>query len=241
MSIQESIRVVPKGNIAVVEWDLIGEKVNKLSSPVMARFREMVQELKSSQYKAVVMISKKSKIFIAGADIEEIKKLNAKEDFLKVLGQAHEIFNWFEDLPMPTIMAINGACLGGGLELSLCADYRICTDDDSTKIGLPEVKLGIIPGFGGCYRLPRTIGLQNALDIILAGKAVPGKKAQKMGLVDECVPAGILSKKRCNTQKNVRTANAQNGRRDFKRKASAKSLNRSLAVAWFFLKRKRWC
>lgn len=195
MSIQESVRIVPKGDIALIELDLIGEKVNKLSSPVMVRFREVVQELKASKYKAVVVVSKKAKIFIAGADIEEIKRLTTKEDFLKVLGQAHEIFNGFEDLPMPTIMAINGACLGGGLELSLCADYRICSDDDSTKIGLPEVKLGIIPGFGGCVRLPRVIGLQNALDIILAGKAVPGKKAAKMGLVDECVPAHLLEQK----------------------------------------------
>src|SRR6516164_6153127 len=110
MSIQESVRIVPKGDIAFVEFDLIGEKVNKLSSPVMTRIREVVAELKSSSYKAVVLISRKSKIFIAGADIEEIKRITTKDEFLNVLKQAHDIFNALEDLPMPTIAAINGAC-----------------------------------------------------------------------------------------------------------------------------------
>lgn len=192
MSIQESIRIVPKGEVALVEFDLIGEKVNKLSSPVMARFKEVVDELRGSSYKAVVLISRKSKIFIAGADIEEIKKINSKDEFLKVLEQAHGILNSMEDLPMPVIAAIHGACMGGGCELVLACDYRICTDANETKIGLPETKLGIIPGFGGCVRLPRVIGLQASLDIILAGKAVPGQKALKLGLVDECVPTELL-------------------------------------------------
>lgn len=205
MSIQESIRIVPKGDVALVEWDLVGEKVNKLSSPVMMRFKEVVEELKKSNYKAAILISRKPKIFIAGADIEEIEKLNTKEDFERVLKPAHEIINAFEDLPMPTIAAIHGACMGGGLELSMACDYRMATDDDSTRIGLPETKLGIIPGFGGCIRLPRIVGLQAALDIILAGKAVPGKKALKMGLVDECVPAQMLEEKALKMAAHVAT------------------------------------
>jgi len=154
MSIQESLKITPKGDIALLEFDLVGEKVNKLASPVMFRLKEVVNELKNSKYKAVVLISRKPKIFIAGADIEEIKKINTKEEFTKVLAQAHEIFNAIEDLPMLTVAAINGACLGGGCELVLTFDYRICTDAKDTKIGLPETKLGIIPGFGGCVRLP---------------------------------------------------------------------------------------
>lgn len=192
MSIQESLRIVPKGDIALLEFDLVGEKVNKLSSPVMMRLKEVVAELGRSNYKAVVLVSRKPKIFIAGADIEEIKRINSKEEFSKVLVQAHEIFNALEDLPMITIAAISGACLGGGCELVLSMDYRICSDSPDTKIGLPEVKLGIIPGFGGCVRLPRTVGLPNSLDIILAGKAVDGRKAEKIGLVDANVPAGQL-------------------------------------------------
>jgi 3-hydroxyacyl-CoA dehydrogenase / enoyl-CoA hydratase / 3-hydroxybutyryl-CoA epimerase len=192
MSIQESLKIVPHGEIALLEWDLVGEKVNKLSSPVMTRLKEVVAELASSKFKAVVLISRKSKIFIAGADIEEIKRINSKEEFTRVLDQAHQIFNALEDLPLVTIAAINGACLGGGCELILTCDYRICSDSPDTKIGLPEVKLGIIPGFGGCVRLPRTVGLPASLDIILAGKSVDGRKAEKIGLVDACVPASQL-------------------------------------------------
>jgi len=195
MSIQDSLKIVPKGDIALLEWDLYREKVNKLSSPMMARLKDVVAELKTSNYKAVVLISRKPKIFIAGADIEEIKKINTKEEFTSVLTQAHEIFNALEDLPQVTVAAINGACLGGGCELVLCCDYRICSDAPDTKIGLPEVKLGIIPGFGGCVRLPRAVGLPASLDIILAGKAVDGRKAEKIGLVDACVPATQLEER----------------------------------------------
>ena len=197
MSIQESIRIVPRklssgGEIALVEWDLIGEKVNKLSSPVMARFKEVLEELAKSQYLAAIMISRKPGIFIAGADIEEIKGIKTREAFMPALEGAHAIFNSIEDLKIPVIVAIHGACLGGGCELSLACDYRIATDDPGTRIGLPEVKLGIIPGFGGCVRLPRVVGLQGALDIILQGKSVDGVKAGKMGLVDLVVAPSIL-------------------------------------------------
>ncbi|MCH2533278.1 MAG: 3-hydroxyacyl-CoA dehydrogenase NAD-binding domain-containing protein [Bdellovibrionales bacterium] len=193
MSIQESIQIKKvEDNIAYVELDLVGEKVNKLSSPVMERLREVIEELKSSSYKAVVLISKKKNIFIAGADIEEIKKMNKKEDFMDAVTKAHEIINAWEDLPMPTLAAINGACLGGGCELSLACDYRIATDSKSLRIGLPEVQLGIIPGFGGCIRMPRLIGLPNSLDIILAGKSVDSRKAEKIGLIDKQVPEALF-------------------------------------------------
>lgn len=195
VSIQESLKLVPKGDVAFIEWDLVGEKVNKLSTPVMARFREIINELKSSKYKAAVLISRKSKIFIAGADIDEIRKLTTEDGFRKALDPAHEIFNAWEDLPIPTIAAVHGACLGGGCELILACDYRIATDAAETKIGLPEVKLGIIPGFGGCVRLPRVVGLKNALDIILAGKTVDARKAFKIGLVDEAVPQQLLEQR----------------------------------------------
>lgn len=192
MSIQESIRIVPRGDIALVELDLIGEKVNKLSSPVMKRLEDICDELSKSQYKAVIFISRKNKIFIAGADIEEIKGIREKSEAYRLVRSGQSIVNKVEDLPMLTIAAINGACLGGGCEFSLACDYRMASDDTSTKIGLPEVQLGIIPGFGGCVRLPRVVGLANSLDIILAGKSVDGRKAEKMGLVDKCVPATQL-------------------------------------------------
>ena len=195
MSIQESLKISPfKGHsdIALIEFDLIGEKVNKLSSPVMKRLEDVVDELGRSNYKAAVLISRKPKIFIAGADIEEIKGIRKQDEALSVLKVAHGILNKLEDLKIPIVAAINGACLGGGCELILCCDYRLATDDSSTRIGLPEVKLGIIPGFGGCVRLPKLIGIQEALKIILPGKDVDGRKAEKLGLVDKCVPANML-------------------------------------------------
>lgn len=192
MSIQESLKIVPQGDIAVVEFDLVGEKVNKLSTPVMMRLREVIAELRKSPYKAVIFKSNKPKIFIAGADIDEIRAMQTKEQFNKAVEAGQEVFNELEDLPMPTIAAVNGACAGGGCEFIMACDYRIATEDPSTRIGLPETKLGIIPGFGGCVRMPRIIGLQAALDIILAGKLERAAKALKIGLVDQLVHPAIL-------------------------------------------------
>jgi 3-hydroxyacyl-CoA dehydrogenase/enoyl-CoA hydratase/3-hydroxybutyryl-CoA epimerase len=192
MSIQESIKITAKGEIALVEWDMVGEKVNKLSTPMMMRFREILADLKKSQFKAAVLISRKPKIFIAGADIEEIKSLKKDDEFRKAVQGGQEVMNMIEDLPIPVVAAVHGACMGGGCEMILACDWRICSDAAETKIGLPETKLGIIPGFGGCVRLPRTVGLLASLDIILAGKAVNGKKALKIGLVDQVVDVSLL-------------------------------------------------
>ncbi|MDX9731242.1 MAG: enoyl-CoA hydratase-related protein, partial [Bdellovibrionales bacterium] len=149
MSIQESIRVVPRDDIALIEFDLVGEKVNKFSTPVMVRFKEVLDEVSRGPYKAAVIISRKPSIFIAGADIDEIRAMKKTEDFRSALVKAHDIFNLLEDMKIPVVAAINGACMGGGCEMILACDYRVASDDNSTKIGLPEVKLGIIPGFGG--------------------------------------------------------------------------------------------
>lgn len=192
MSMQESLRIIPKGDVAVVEFDLVGEKVNKFSTPVMVRFKAVVEELRKSSYKAVVIISKKPKIFIAGADIEEIKTMTTKDQFAQAVSEGQNIFNMLEDLPQIVIAAVNGACAGGGCEMIMACDYRIASEDSSTKIGLPETQLGILPGFGGCVRMPRIIGLQAALDVILAGKLLNAKKALKCGLVDRLVHQNTL-------------------------------------------------
>lgn len=196
MSIQESIRLVSRetkaGPVALIEFDLIGEKVNKLSTPVMTRLKEVLAEVAKSNSIACVLISRKSSIFIAGADIEEIKAMKKAEEYKSAVNQAHAILNGIEDMKIPVIAAVHGACMGGGCELILACDYRVASDDSATKIGLPETKLGIIPGFGGCVRLPRAIGYQAALDIIVQGKAVDSRKAEKLGLVDKVVHKGIL-------------------------------------------------
>lgn len=231
MSIQESLKITPRGEIALVEWDLVGEKVNKLSTPVMARLKEVVSELGQSKFKAAIFISRKHNMFIAGADIEEIRSLKTKEQFMPALTAAHEIFNSIEDLKIPVIVAIHGACLGGGCELSLACDYRIATDDSSTRIGLPEVKLGIIPGFGGCVRLPRVVGLQGALDIILAGKTVDANKALRMGLVDQVVHPSILESQALKFAEDlIRDGKLQKRRKTFKPKGFVGSLMESSLV-----------
>ncbi|MFS4459772.1 3-hydroxyacyl-CoA dehydrogenase NAD-binding domain-containing protein [Bdellovibrio sp. HCB2-146] len=215
MSIQESIRIEPQGDIAVVVFDLVGEKVNKFSTPVMMRFKEVIQDLKKSSYKAVIFKSAKPRIFIAGADIEEIKAMTTKEQYEAAVGGGQEIMNMVEDLPMVTIASINGACMGGGCEFVMSCDYRIISEDASSKIGLPEIQLGILPGFGGCVRMPRIIGLQAALDIILAGKAVNGKKALKIGLVDKMVHPNLLDGFTMNWAKELIAAGGKKRRKTF--------------------------
>ena len=186
---------IPEG-VGVIEWDLRNEKVNKLSTPVILKLQKIINEIqdgvKNSKYKAIVMISRKPRIFIAGADIAEIQDITDPKKAQSMCGVGQNLLNQIEDIPIPFIAAINGACLGGGCEVVLACDYRIATDDSSTRIGLPETKLGVIPGFGGCWRLPRLIGLEAALDIILGGKSVNGKKALKLKLIDRLVSASQL-------------------------------------------------
>ncbi len=191
------------GDIALIEWDLQGEKVNKMSSPVMALFRSILEEIRTSPAKAVVIISRKKNIFIAGADIKEIENLKTPDEFERAVVGGQDILNMVEDLPQPVIAAVHGACLGGGCELILACDYRICSDDEATQIGLPEVKLGILPGFGGCVRLPRVVGLMSALDIILPGGSARPSKAKRIGLVDKVVPPGELESEAVKLAKKV--------------------------------------
>lgn len=179
-----------------VAWLVIDApgKLNVLSSDVMAQLNDCIGQIENAQsrIKALIIRSGKEGSFIAGADIAEIGAINdAGEGAAKAaLGQS--VFTRVSRLPMPVIAAIDGICLGGGTELILACSYRIASDRRETKIGLPEVQLGILPGFGGTTRLPRLIGLSAALPIILTGKPVDARKAEKIGLVDEKVAAPIL-------------------------------------------------
>jgi len=142
----------------------------------------------------VVFASAKSKIFLAGADLFQLDKILSAEDshmrdrmLEEVINRGQDTFARIEKLKVPTLAAINGACLGGGYELALACDYRIASNDKSTKIGLPEVTLGILPAWGGSTRLPELIGIPNALNVILTGKQYAAKPAKKLGLIDEVV------------------------------------------------------
>lgn len=180
-------------HIGWIEWDQPESSANVLSVKMLDELSELVTRLeKETTLKALVIASKKPSIFIAGADIKDIQNRDTAEEFQKVLEKAHAILNRFENLPMSKIACINGSCLGGGFELALTCDYRIVSDSPHVKIGLPEVKLGLIPGFGGCIRLPRLVGLQNSLGMILTGKVYPARVAYKKKLADEIVPQSIL-------------------------------------------------
>lgn len=180
-----------KDSIARITFDLENEKVNKLSTNVLSEFDETLDVIKNnSSIKALVVQSAKRNIFIAGADIEEIETLSKEEDIYELLMKVHSIFNKLENLPFPSIAYINGACMGGGLELALACTYRIATTSDKTKLAFPEIKLGIFPGFAGCLRAPKIVGLINALDIILSGKNLDAKKAYRIKLVDEIFDDG---------------------------------------------------
>ncbi|HSB35975.1 MAG TPA: 3-hydroxyacyl-CoA dehydrogenase NAD-binding domain-containing protein [Thermoanaerobaculia bacterium] len=185
------LAVEPDG-LGIVFFDTPGEKVNKYSAGVLRELDAFLDDLgKLTDLKALVLVSSKPDIFIAGADVNEIATAEAAvvADGVR-FGQ--RIFGKVANLPYPTVAAIDGACLGGGCETALAMDWRLASASKRTQIGLPEIKLGILPAWGGCARLPRIIGLAGALDIILAGKTVDAKRAKRMGLVDEVVPQPIL-------------------------------------------------
>ncbi len=184
---------INKDGIAVLTFDLPGEKINKLTTPVMEELDSVLEELASkSEIKALVFRSGKEGNFIVGADIADIRKISDSETGGRLARRGQAIMNKLEALPFPTVAAIHGPCMGGGLELALACTYRVISNDQKTALALPEVKLGIIPGFGGTQRLPRLVGLTNSLDMILTGKSVYAKKARRIGLADEVTFKEIL-------------------------------------------------
>lgn len=184
-----------RDGIAWLTFDAPGKKVNTLSQALMGWFDERLRELEEdSGVRGLVLRSGKSDTFVAGADIEELQQLDDRQEVRELLARGHQLFSRFAALPVPTVAAIHGACLGGGLELSLCCDWRVATDHDKTKLGLPEVQLGLIPGLGGTQRLPRLVGVPAALDLVLTGRQVSASRARRIGLVDEtCHPAALAT------------------------------------------------
>jgi 3-hydroxyacyl-CoA dehydrogenase/enoyl-CoA hydratase/3-hydroxybutyryl-CoA epimerase len=187
---------IEKNGVANLVFDLPGEKVNKLSAPVMEELEKALNVIDGNKaIRVLIITSLKKDIFIAGADINEIKDLTNEKDARSKVSRGQEIMNKIAGLKIPTVAIINGACLGGGLELALACNYRVAITNPKTVIGLPEVNLGIIPGFGGTQRLPKLIGLEKSLQIILSGKAVDAMKAFKMGIVDDIVREEFLEEK----------------------------------------------
>ncbi len=179
--------------VAVLWIDVKGEALNTLKIDFAEEVTSLLDTIKNdTAIKAVVVASKKSDNFIAGADIEMFKKITNVQEGVAISRSAQNALNYVADFPKPIVAAIHGACLGGGLEFALACHGRVASDHKKTQLGLPEVQLGLIPGAGGTQRLPRLIDLDQALDLILTGKKVDGKKAKKLGLVDDVVPESIL-------------------------------------------------
>lgn len=180
---------VPPSGLATLVFDLPGKKVNVFTLPVLSELEKLIERMAASQdIRCLVLLSGKEGNFVAGADIDEIADVTdpaAAEEGARV-GQ--RLFQAWNKLPFPTIAAIQGTCVGGGTELSLAGNYILISDRQDVRIGLPEVRIGIVPAWGGCSRLPRRTGLASALDIILGGKSIDGKKAFKIGLADALLP-----------------------------------------------------
>ena len=184
---------IREGGVMVVSIDLKGEPVNKVNPKLAREFEDLLDEIEQdSSVRAVVLTSGKPDMFMAGADIDEFLEFRSAMDAERASAEGKELLERLAGLRAPVVAAIHGACLGAGLEIALACRYRIVTEHPKTVLGLPEVQLGLIPGTGGTQRLPRLIGLQNALSMILEGRNVRARKALHMGLADEMVHPAIL-------------------------------------------------
>jgi 3-hydroxyacyl-CoA dehydrogenase/enoyl-CoA hydratase/3-hydroxybutyryl-CoA epimerase len=190
---EDYITIEKNANGVCTIWmDQKKEKINKIGPDLIGLFEEVFSELdKDDSIKAFVLTSKK-KDFIAGADIEAFQKVEKPGDWKPIAQKGHAILNQIEKSKKPIVAAIHGNALGAGLEIALACHARIASNDKSTKVALPEVKLGLLPGGGGTQRLPRLVGLQAALDMMLTGKNVFPYPALKMGLVDKVVHVSSL-------------------------------------------------
>ncbi|HIF9211032.1 TPA: fatty acid oxidation complex subunit alpha FadJ [Photobacterium damselae] len=179
--------------LAWLKIDVPNEKMNTLQDCFATEISQVLEQLEaSSDINGMVIYSGKPDNFVAGADIKMLAACETAEQAQQLATTGQELFTRLENLPFHVVAAIHGPCLGGGLELALACHSRVATLDDKTRIGLPEVQLGLLPGSGGTQRLPRLIGVANALDMILTGKQLRAKKAKKMGVVDAVVDSEIL-------------------------------------------------
>jgi len=180
-------------HVGIITIDVPNEKVNTLKAEFVEQIGTILQKAQQySQLKGLVLISGKTDSFIAGADISMISGCKTAREASELATKGQTVMSHISAFPVPVVAAIHGACLGGGLELALACHSRICSLDDKTQLGLPEVQLGLLPGSGGTQRLPRLIGAPKALDMMLTGRSIRAKQAQRMGLVDDAVPQSIL-------------------------------------------------
>jgi 3-hydroxyacyl-CoA dehydrogenase/enoyl-CoA hydratase/3-hydroxybutyryl-CoA epimerase len=181
-----------ESGVAMILLDGTG-KLNYLGSSVMRELQEVLRvAIDDASIRAIVMMSAKVDNFVIGADLFEIRKASGRDEIFKLCTEGHAALDMVANCPKPVVMAINGPCLGGGLELALAGHWRMATDDARTQFAFPETRLGLIPGLGGTQRCPRLIGLKAAIGMILSAEAIHAAEAQSMGLVDEVVAAAVL-------------------------------------------------
>ncbi len=186
---------VGEDGIGILTMDVPGETMNTLKMEFVAQVGAVLDEIEANpKVKGVVLISGKESSFVAGADITMLAACQSSNDAETISKGGQDIFQRIEDMRIPFVAAIHGPALGGGLELALACHYRICSDSDKTQLGLPEVQLGLLPGSGGTQRLPKLIGIQQAMKMMLTGGAARAKQALKYGIVDEMVPYSVLLK-----------------------------------------------
>ena len=175
-------------NIAWLHFDKADSGTNVLNAEVFEQLDEQLQTIAARSPRGLVILSDKANGFIAGADISAFTQVKTSDQALAFLHKGQDVFNRLEALPFPTVALIHGFCLGGGTELSLACRYRVTRDDPGTRMGLPEVKLGIHPGWGGSARMVPLLGGLKAMDLILSGRSIDGRSGKRMGLVDLVVP-----------------------------------------------------
>jgi len=183
---------IDSDGVAWATLDKAGESANSLSRAVMDELGQLLDQLDTYRPKGLIFRSGKAAGFIAGADIQEFTQLDTPEKGLELVSRGWHLFNRLASVGYPTLALVRGHCLGGGLELALACRYLLAVDEPGTRMGLPEVMLGIFPGWGGMLRLPERIGPQAALDMMLTGKTVDAVRAKRMGLADECVPPRVM-------------------------------------------------
>jgi len=186
--------VVKQDNgIAHLVMDVPNETMNTLKSEFGEQVTEVFKQIREDdEITGVVVTSGKKDSFVAGADINMLASCTSAQEATTLSRQGQVVFDQMENFPKPVVAAIHGACLGGGLELALACHARVCSDSPKTALGVPEVQLGLLPGGGGTQRLPKLVGIQKALDMMLTGKQLRAKQALKIGLVNDVVPESIL-------------------------------------------------
>jgi 3-hydroxyacyl-CoA dehydrogenase/enoyl-CoA hydratase/3-hydroxybutyryl-CoA epimerase len=209
---------VATDGVATITFDRRDSRANILTTGVMQQLDRLIEDVENgareARIRALILRSGKPGMFIAGANVDEIMEITDAADGEAKARAGQRVFTRIEQLPIPTIVAITGVCLGGGTELALACSYRIAANSPDTKIGLPEVQLGILPGFGGTVRLPRLVGVQAALPIILTGKPVDARKALRIGLIDEMVPPPMLDEYAIAVAHKRIAAQASNAKRE---------------------------